>query len=362
MRPNRYSGMIIVILLATVLALGTGTVFGAKKTIKLTIGTGKPIDSGKWNSTVRDYFVPQVSKRVEEQTDYKIEWREVYSGSVAKPGAVLEAVETGLLDIGHLVYPFEPAKLLLHNFSYWVPFSSPDPIAVNKIGMEIHKRFPALTKVFEEKYNQKFLGCTDGSSYQLITTFPVKTLEDLKGRKIAAAGPNLYYVKAAGAVPVQSGIEEAYTAFKTGVYDGWLITEGIMANLKWPEVAKYVTLVDLGSVVWSGLTINLDTWKKLPPEVQKIVTEVGEAWAAQEPKEIVEESEQNRKKILSMGGQISPLAPEERAKWAARLPNQPAIKAKEAEAKGLPGKEVLRTYIKMQKESGYKFPREWKID
>ncbi len=362
MTLNRNAGIMIGLVLALVLGLSAATVFGGDKTIKLTIGTGKPIDAGKWNSTVRDFFVPQISKRVADETGYKIEWREVYSGSVAKAGGVLEAVQTGILDVGHVVYPFEPAKLFLHNFAYWVPFSSPDPIKVNEIGMKIHNKFPVLKTVFEKEYNQKFLGCGDGSSYQLITTFPVKTLGDLKGRKIAAAGPNLYYVKAAGAVPVQSGIEEAYTSFKTGVYDGWLITEGIMANLKWPEVAKYVTVVDLGAIVWSGLTVNLDVWNKLPPEVRKIIKEVGEAWAIREPEETAEESEQNRKKIISMGGRISTLAPEERAKWAARLPNQPRIKAKEAEARGLPGKELLRSYIKLQEEAGYRFPREWKID
>jgi C4-dicarboxylate-binding protein DctP len=361
MKGSQCAFRVTAILLALALVTGVGTALAAEKTITLTIGTGKPIDAGKWISTIRDYFVPEISKRVAEQTDYRIKWREAYSGSVAKAGAVLEAVEMGLVDIGLIVYPFEPAKLFLHNFAYWVPFSSPNTVEVNKIGMKIHHDFEILQKVFETKYNQKWLACGAGASYQLIPTFPVQKLSDLKGRKIAAAGPNLYYVKSAGAVPVQSGIEEAYTSFKTGVYDGWLITEGIMANLKWPEVAKYITVVDLGSIVWSGITINLDTWKKLPPKVQKIIKQVAEDWSVQQPKETVEEIQRNRERIKAMGGQVSTLDPKERAAWAAALPNQPNIKAKEAERRGLPGKKVLRAYIKEEKKSGYQFPRDWKI-
>ena len=359
-RTGKVSG-ILVVFCALTFMLGAGSV-AAKETINLTIGTGKPIEAGKWISSVRDFFVAEVSKRVEAKTNYKINWTEAYSGSVAKAGAVLEAVEMGLLDIGLVVWPFEPAKLFMNNYSYWVPFSSSDPETINRIAVKLNKKYEALGKVFEKKYNQKLLGISSIASYQLITTFPVKTLDDLKGKKIAAAGPNLYIVKAVGAVPVQSGIEEAYTSFKTGVYDGWLIMEDIMLGLKWPEVAPYITLVDLGAVAAASININLNTYKELPPEVRSIIVEVGEEYSRVEPKMVADSIGACREKIKSIGGKFYVLPPAERARWTAALPNQPSIKAKEAEKKGLPGKAIVSDFIKYQKEEGYKFPREWTID
>jgi len=352
----------VMIMLGIAVLIGLNTAYAAdENVIRLTIGTGKPIEAGEWISSVRDYFVPEVTKRVEARTKYKIKWTEGYSGAIAKPGEQLEGVEMGLLDIGFPVWPFEPAKLFLNNYNYWVPFGSSDPILVAKASIKLHKDYPFLGKNFET-YNQKLLGMSTIASYQLITTFPVNKLDDLKGRKIAAAGPNLYIVKAAGAVPVQSGIEEGYTSFKTGVYDGWLIMEDIMAGLKWPEVAPYVTLVDIGAVTAASLNVNLATWKKLPPEVRDILVEVGESYSLVEPKMVQDSIEGMRKKIQSMGGKITPLSKEDKKIWTAALPNQPNIKAKEADAKGLPGSEIVRAFIQYQKDLGYEFPREWVID
>ena len=42
-----------------------------------------------------------------------------------------------------------------------------------------------------------------------ITSFPVQSTADFKGRKIAATGPNLPWISGVGAVPVQSNLPEA---------------------------------------------------------------------------------------------------------------------------------------------------------
>lgn len=352
----------VILMFGLTVLIGFTTAHAADENeIRLTIGSGKPIESGNWISSVRDYFVPEVSKKVETRTKYKIKWTEGYSGTIAKPGEVLEAVEMRLMDIGFVVWPFEPAKLFLNNYSYWVPFCSSDTNLVAKASVKLHKGHPFLEKNFET-YNQKLLGISTIASYQLITTFPVTKLDDLKGRKIAAAGPNLYIVKAAGAVPVQSGIEEGYTSFKTGVYDGWLIMEDIMAGLKWPEVAPYITLVDIGAVTCASINVNLDTWKKLPSEVRDILVEVGDSYSLVEAKMVEDSIEGMRKKIIAMGGKITPLSKEDKKRWTDALPNQPNIKAKEADGKGLPGSEIVRAFIKYQKELGYEFPREWVVD
>ncbi|MHC4362931.1 MAG: C4-dicarboxylate TRAP transporter substrate-binding protein, partial [Planctomycetota bacterium] len=62
-----------------------------------------------------------------------------YGGTIAKLGGVLEAIEAGVLDMGLVAYPFEPAKLFLHNFSYHVPFGTPDPLQAQRVGARMHR-------------------------------------------------------------------------------------------------------------------------------------------------------------------------------------------------------------------------------
>jgi len=198
------------------------------------------------------------------------------------------------------------------------------------------------------------------TSYQMITTFPVQSIDDLKGKKIAAGGPNLIVVKSPGATPVQSAIGEGYTSFKTGVYEGWIILESIMAGLKWPEVAPYVTVIDLGAPPAAALTINLKTWKKLPPEVRKIISSAAVLLADQGCKEMSAMTQMVRQVLQKkMRATVSVLDPKERQRWAKALPNVPEMKAREADAKGLPGTKLIKRYIELQEAAGYRFPRNW---
>ena len=354
-------GVVFILTVSLISALSWGAA-DAKETIRLKIGMAKPIQAGKAFSIVRDIFVKEVTARVEAETDYQVEWVEAYGGTVAKDGEVLEAVEMGLLDIGYIILLFEPAKLFLHNFGYFVPFSSSDEVMVNGLTKKLFVEFPVMTEVFEKEYNQKMLTVIPATSYQLITTFPVKSIDDLKGRKIAAGGPNLIAVKPLGATPVQSAIGEGYTSFKTGVYEGWLILESIMAGLKWPEVAPYVTVVDLGSPPGAALTINLNTWNKLPPEVKKIIAESAETLSSQGSQELAGDREKIRAALKNMGAQVSILPEAERKRWADALPNTAKMKADEADAKGLPGSALIKRYMEMQEEAGYVFPRRYQVD
>lgn len=352
----------IAILLALSFLYAATADAGEKKVISLKVGMAKPIQAGKAFSIVKDIFVAEVSKRVEKETDYKIQWTQAYGGTVAKDGEVLEAVQMGLLDIGYVIYLFEPAKLFLHNFGYFVPFSSPDQPMVNTITKKLFAEFPIMTEVFEKKYNQKMLCSVPTTSYQLITTFPVKTLSDLKGKKIAAGGPNLIVLKPVGATPVQSAIGEGYTSFKTGVYEGWLILESIMVGLKWPEVAPYVTIIDLGAPPGVALTINLKTYKKLPPKVQNILRESALLMVDKGCREMTSDTKKIRGLLTKMGATVKVIPAKERQKWADLLPDVPKIKAKEADAKGLPGTKLIKRYIQLEEEAGYVFPRQWKLD
>ena len=200
------------------------------------------------------------------------------------------------------------------------------------------------------------------TSGQLITTFPVKTIADLKGKKIASGGPNLIVLKPVGATPVQSAIGEGYTSFKTGVYEGWLILESIMVGLKWPEVAPYVTIVNLGAPPGVALTINLKTYKKLPAKVQTILKESALLMADKGCREMDADTKKIRGLLTKMGAKVTVLPPKERQKWADILPDVPKLKAKEADSKGLPGTKLIKRYIQLEEQSGYVFPRRWSLD
>ena len=348
----------LVMTLVIMLAVSVGV--ANAKTYRLTIGSGHPA-TATWIGAFKDN-AEKIKKRVAEETGDKIEWTYAFGGSVAKLGGVIDAVRDGLLDVGHIQYCFTPTKLFLHNFSFATPFDSPDIFLIAKASLATHSKVKFLTQVFEDEYNQTFLGAAVINSYHLLTTFPWETMDDLKGRKIAAAGPNLPWLQGTGCVPVQSNLNEGYTSLQTGVYDGWVMFADGVTSFKFHDVAKYYTKVNFGSVTNGCNTVNLDTWKRLSPEIQKIFKEVGREYTMELAK-VSRAKEAKAFEIMKEANvEIRDLPDDIRTKWVNMLPNNPNKIAQEANAKGMPGTETFRTWIEEQEKLGFKFPRRWEIE
>jgi TRAP-type C4-dicarboxylate transport system substrate-binding protein len=347
------------IIAAAVLGLaGAGSV--SAETFRLTIGAGHPADAAVWITAMRDFFAPEVSKRVAAKTGHKIEWVNAYGGSVCKLGECLEAVESGLVDIADLHIAFEPAKLMAHNFPYFVPFGSPSPVVAAKAARHVYDTVPELKKMLEDKYSQVFLGVGSVGNYNLVTTFAWDKVEQLKGKKIAAAGPNIPWLKAVGAVPVQSNLNEAYTSFQTGVYEGWVMFPDATVGFKLHEVAKNYTFTDFGAIPNVVLTINKTTWSKLPQEVQAIMLEVGKEFTEVQTTMAETKGKASLETMKAAGANVRSLSMEEKVKWANALPDIPNEKTAEINKAGQPGRAIAE-YIKALKAAGVVMPRNWEV-
>lgn len=332
----------------------------AQEVIKLRIASGHP-RANTYVALMQDFFVPEVTKRVAAKTKYKVEFTEGYGGSMVKVTDVLEGVQSGIIDIGGYNFGFEPSNLPLHAFQIMLPFGTMDPEMSLKIARVVYAKVPYMTKVFEDKFKQKLIALIADNGYNLGTNFEWNSVKDLKGQKIAGAGLNLKWLEFAGATPVQSSLPESYTSMKTGVYNGWIMFPSGWVNFKLYEVGKYYTEIGFGAITWHGLTINLARWNKLPKEVQDIILEVAHEYElktgtvnkADYPKQIAE--------LKAHGAVVRQLPENVRQEWGQSLAGWPAQKAKELDAMGLPGTEVLETTLKAAEDLGYKWPVRYKI-
>lgn len=287
-----------------------------------------------------------------------------WAGSVCKLGEELEAVESGLSDMGAVVSAFEPSKLVHKQYAYNLPFGANEPLLAARAMAKLYDKFPIFKTIYEDRFNQKYVGGGGiTGNYDLITTFPVKTVEDLKGRKIAAAGPNIPWLEGTGAVGVQSNLVEAYTSFQTGVYEGWVMFHQATVSFKLHEQAPYVLEIGFGCIDVTDITVNMDVWNKLPAEVQDIMFEVGEEYRMAEAAYVIEKTNEALKVLQDDPNvQIYKFPEDQRQAWAEKLPNIPLQWVKEAEAAGVPGREIMTSYIGFLEEEGYTCPREWQIE
>ena len=329
-----------------------------KEVIKLKMGSGHPLATD-WVKFTSDFFCKELVRRVNEKTNYKLELSEHWAGSVAKLGEELESVEIGILDMAAVIVPFEPTKLYLHNWAYYIPFFTGDPRMAGRVVSKLYQNFPAFSEELK-KYNQLYLGTGGAGDYGIIAKFPIKGPADVKGRKLCAAGPNLPWISGVGAVPVQGNLNEAYTGLQTGVYDGWVMFASSNVKFKLHEICKHFSDMNFGCATGTTiLSINQNVWKKLPKEVQAIMKEVGDEFTLKEMDYIYDQQVKDMKVMKDSGVAIYPVSFQEKVNWAKMLANMPKKFAKEADAKGWPGTAVMKAAIKFTEEEGHKNPRKW---
>jgi TRAP-type C4-dicarboxylate transport system substrate-binding protein len=329
----------------------------------LRVGGGHPAGPTVYTTLLRDFFVPEMKRRVAERTAYQLDFVEGYGGSIAKTAETLEAIEAGYLDIGGYCPCFEPAKLFLHNFAYYAPFGPTDAVVAIEIAREIYDRNPWLAAQFEERYGQTLLALNGSDDYHLGTTVPWNRIEDLKGMKIGGAGPNLPWLKYVGAIPVQSPMPDGYMALQTGVYSGYLLFPSTYFSFRFHEPAPYFTRVSFGAMGGSiVLTINSKRLAKLPPGIRDILFEVGREYEAIGARQLNERQQIGLANLRRAGAIIRDIPAEERASWARSLKGFPDQMAKDADARGMPGSQVMRDYIEVARRHGTDWPVDYTID
>ena len=331
-----------------------------KQTITLRIGTGHA-ESNPWVKALDDFFVGEVSKRVEENTDYTIEWVKSYGGSIISLGNELEGTQDGLVDIGNIILAFEVARLPLETFSYSCPFSCSEPAVAAKVLHQMLDEFPEITADFE-KYNTKLLGMGISDQYGLFSTKPIEKLEDMAGMKIGAAGLNLSWIEGSGAVGVQTNLNETYQNLQTNVCGATVQPTHSCVNLKIYEVAPYYIDTNFNVISpFNAITINLDTWNSLPPEVQEILAQVGDEYLDYEAEYIATVHDEDLKILEENNCNIYTLDWDGKVEWASKIDDTVSKLVGTLNDAGYDGVKFVSRYYEILAENGMESVRDWQI-
>src|SRR3546814_281287 len=140
---------------------------------------------------------------------------------------------------------------------------------------QLARKAPALAGEYT-KQNVKLLYALGFSENTIWSSKPIKTVEDLKGMRIRSVMSIADALKILGAVPVSMGFGDAVGALQRQVIDGFSSAPFLTSiSVGLHEFAPYVSDGGgMGVYAVSSTSINLDTWKRLSPAVQKPSAEV----------------------------------------------------------------------------------------
>jgi TRAP-type C4-dicarboxylate transport system substrate-binding protein len=345
-------------LLIFCLAAGTPT---RAETFTLRIGAGHPSAPIAYVDRMEHFFVPEVVRRVAETTEHEVNFIQAYAGTAAKIDEILEAVQMGLLDIGGWCPCFEPSKAFPLNIVYFLPFTTPDVRVQVRVMRQLIDEFPELHNYLEASYGQKLLAISGLDNYGLGTTFAWDTTDDLAGRKLLGAGPNLPWISGVGAIPMSSSLVTAYNQLATGAAEGFLSLPGSFYGFRLYEQAPHYKITNFGAMAQVILTMNIETRAYLPTEVVAIIDQVARelevvATDLSHKKEI-----SGLKKLADAGAVITEISPAAQTDWARAMIEWPNDRTQAINDFGIDGTTIMRRYIVLLEQAGHKFPVSYPI-
>ena len=245
-------------------------------------------------------FAPEMIKwwgsNVEKHSGGKIKVEYYWGGLLGTSKEMLYSIERGTCDVG-VIFPmyFEKELPLATVNTCLIGTFENDPVITSRAWWQLNKEFPEISKEWEA-HNQKLLIGWEVGPYLWMSKKPIKTFNDLKGLKCGVwggKGPRELF-KNLGSIAIAIPSVEVYDALDKGTMDARACTTPMMITYKYYEVCKYVTDIgNAGSPVYA-MSINLDTWKSIPHDLQKVILDVSNDWWGYFEEKVTKAQKQDR--------------------------------------------------------------------
>ncbi|MGI9380878.1 MAG: C4-dicarboxylate TRAP transporter substrate-binding protein [Methyloligellaceae bacterium] len=238
-----------------------------------TVGAAEYI-YGSWNgpknAVIKDGVVPYL-QAVEKETGGSLKWKVIAGGQLFGGRAALAGIRDKVADAGGPIIPaFNRKELRAVNVVYDLVNASTSPVVMAGATAEtLLLDCPQCTADFA-KNNTHFLANYSTTRFNVMCREPVKTVADLKGRKMRVVGALSRLIKSVGGVPIGGPPTKAVQALQKGSMDcivgpiSWLQSFGL-----W-DITKHVLDAELAlQPTPSSFVVNRNSWKAMSAAERK---------------------------------------------------------------------------------------------
>ncbi|MBN1256046.1 MAG: TRAP transporter substrate-binding protein DctP [Deltaproteobacteria bacterium] len=316
--------------LALLLVIPLGSAYAADDTINLTYGASEAI--------MHTFSKADVAwiKKIEEDTKGRVKITPYWGATLLSRRENTEELIKGVADLGY-VSPRTGYDLMLGSLGF--PYGVGDWKTVVKIYDKLDKKFPELDGEWSK---MKIMAKSVSSNYHLLSRKPVRTVADFKGLTVKATGAYNAIIKELGGEGVNIPMGETYVALQKGTIDACLAPYSTLVAFKFNEVAKYITVLNLTSSIRPTRGMNLDSWNKLPKDIQKIFDKSVEFWSNEDNKWRDLDDVEGVELAKKTGCEFIELSKEDLAAVYKAAEKAMLSEAAKLDAKGLPGTKLFK--------------------
>jgi len=274
------------------------------------------------------------AKAVEKASNGRLKVKNFVGGQLVPLRGSLGGIKDGVADGAVYVLIYYPAEYPIEKLLSTVALGGTDPIALAAATTEMQVLdCPDCVAAYTAQ-NLVHLAVYSTSTFNLISTRPIITVDDVRAKKIRISGQALNKVFAAmGALSITTGGEDQYQALSTGAMDATAQALGALRSYSLWDVAKNVTNIPIGALPSiSPGAFNRQFWRDLSPADRKAILETIPIAAAGATLGYIEGDEDVGKEAPSKGVTIHEPAPELRSRVKELLEEETAAAVAEAKA------------------------------
>ena len=251
-------------------------------------------------------------KRVEDWSNGRIKFEVFEAGALASVGGMLEAVDSGIIDVSQSWGGFYVGDVPEADVETGLPLAWDEAYEVYDAYYNRGLR-EVISNAYESRFNVKHFPAIISMQYAIATTKPVANLNDLKGLKLRAIGVYGEFAQALGASATVIPGAELYTALQLGTVDGLIYDAEAMIATGLEEFLKTTLIkpnLNAGAGHW---LINRDKWNALPPDLQKVIEDAAQFGNIASAMSYRATAEENVGVMRTKGVKMISLAAEDRA-------------------------------------------------
>ncbi len=203
-------------------------------------------------------------EEVEKRTEGSLKINTFPGGTLLGAKNMFDGVMMGQADIGCFAMSYHPGRFPVLE-AVDLPLGWPNATVASLSLLDLYEKYrpESLKKV-------KVLTMFTCPPANIMSIDPVRTLADLKGMEIRAAGTGVKVFELLGASPIGMPQSDVPDALHKKVIKGNASSLEVMKDCNYAEYCRYITMTNL-QVVTFAVVMNMDRWNSLSAEVQKIL-------------------------------------------------------------------------------------------
>ncbi len=292
-----------------VLALGTAQ--AAPKKWELTFTSVYQNKHYMWANCILPWL-----EEVKKATDGRVVIHYYAPGTLCPDADLYDSVVNGSVDMGCTMVTRNPGKFP-YTAAFDEPMITPSAAAGSVALWNLYKDTPEIQNEFRET---KVLTLYTSVPMQVITTKPITSIDQLKGKKmiITAAGSN-DMSKELGATPLMMGWPDVYLSLERGMADGIFAPLAQVRSNKISEPCHYTYLANL-RVSSMYIVMNKALWESFPDDIKAILERMsGESLSRAMGKSLDEGTIEDGKLMVEAGHKFYVPSEAEVAEWTSAL-------------------------------------------